>query len=113
MEDLSPNHVTISGHLAKLANMADPVNMHEAKTELSRLVERALQGEDVVIARAGVPVVRLVPVVSRGKRTLGQWRGQLRMSDDFDAPLAQEELDAWEGDRSFQMARSSDRATPV
>jgi antitoxin (DNA-binding transcriptional repressor) of toxin-antitoxin stability system len=60
-------------------------------------VERALRGEDVVIARAGVPVVRLVPVVTRGKRTLGQWKGQIKMSDDFDAPLPQEELDAWEG----------------
>jgi prevent-host-death family protein len=77
--------------------MADPVNMHEAKTELSRLVERALQGEDIVIARAGVPAVRLVPVVSRGARTLGQWKGQIEMSEDFDAPLPDEDLDAWEG----------------
>ncbi|MFW5740892.1 MAG: type II toxin-antitoxin system Phd/YefM family antitoxin [Myxococcota bacterium] len=79
--------------------MADPVNMHEAKTELSRLVERALAGEDVVIARAGVPVVRLVPVVARGKRKLGQWAGRVEMADDFDAPLGDEDLDAWEGKR--------------
>jgi len=71
--------------------------MHEAKTELSRLVERALAGEEVVIARAGVPVVRLVPVVARGKRKLGQWAGRVTMADDFDAPLSDEELDAWEG----------------
>lgn len=77
--------------------MADPVNMHEAKTELSRLVERALQGEDIVIARAGVPAVRLVPVVRRGSRTLGQWKGQVEMSDDFDAPLPEADLEAWEG----------------
>lgn len=80
-----------------LANMADPVNMHEAKTELSRLVERALQGEDIVIARAGVPAVRLVPVVGRGVRTLGQWKGQVEMSEDFDAPLPEADLEAWEG----------------
>lgn len=71
--------------------------MHEAKTELSRLVERALAGEEVVIARAGVPVVRLVPVAREGKRKLGQWAGQVEMADDFDAPLTDEELDAWEG----------------
>jgi prevent-host-death family protein len=77
--------------------MADPVNMHEAKSDLSRLVERALRGEEVIIARAGVPVVRLVPVVGRAKRKLGQWAGQVQMSDDFDAPLSGEDLDAWEG----------------
>lgn len=77
--------------------MPDFINMHEAKTELSRLVERALRGEEVIIARAGVPVVRLVPVVNRAQRKLGQWAGQVRMADDFDAPLAAEDLDAWEG----------------
>lgn len=75
--------------------MADPVNMHEAKTELSRLVERALAGEDVVIARAGVPVVRLVPVAQTGKRQLGQWRGRVRLAEDFDAPLSDAELSDW------------------
>lgn len=83
--------------LARLAKMTDPVNMHEAKTELSRLVERALRGEEVIIARAGVPVVRLVPVVDRPKRKLGQWAGQVQMTDDFDAPLSEEDLDVWEG----------------
>lgn len=71
--------------------------MHEAKTELSRLVERALKGEDIIIARAGVPVVRLVPVVGRAKRKLGQWAGRVQMADDFDAPLSETELNAWEG----------------
>jgi prevent-host-death family protein len=75
--------------------MADPVNMHEAKTDLSRLVERALAGEDVVIARAGVPVVRLVPVTQTGKRKLGQWRGKVRLAEDFDAPLPDTELAEW------------------
>jgi prevent-host-death family protein len=76
--------------------MADPVNMHEAKTELSKLVERALAGEDVVIARAGVPVVRLVPVARSGQRVLGQWRGKVKMANDFDAPLPDEVLADWE-----------------
>jgi prevent-host-death family protein len=76
--------------------VADPVNMHEAKTDLSKLVERALAGEDVVIARAGVPVVRLVPVARQGHRVLGQWRGKVRISEDFDAPLPDEILADWE-----------------
>lgn len=76
--------------------MSDPVNMHEAKTELSKLIERALAGEDVVIARAGVPVVRLVPVARPGQRVLGQWRGKVRVADDFDAPLPDEILEDWE-----------------
>ena len=76
--------------------MSDPVNMHEAKTELSKLVERALAGEDVVIARAGVPVVRLVPVARPGQRVLRQWRGKVRVADDFDAPLPDEILEDWE-----------------
>lgn len=71
--------------------------MHEAKTELSRLVERALAGEEVIIARAGVPVVRLVPIAQQGQRKLGQWRGKVRMSPDFDAPLPDDELKQWEG----------------
>lgn len=71
--------------------------MHEAKTELSRLVERALAGEEVIIARAGVPVVRLVPVVRKGRRVLGQWKGMVRMSADFDAPLPDDVLESWEG----------------
>jgi len=70
--------------------------MHEAKTELSKLVERALAGEDVVIARAGVPVVRLVPVARLGQRVLGQWRGKVKMADDFDAALPDEVLADWE-----------------
>ena len=71
--------------------------MHEAKTELSRLVERALRGEEIIIARAGVPVVRLVPVTGRAPRKLGQWAGRVELAEDFDAPLSAEDLDAWEG----------------
>jgi prevent-host-death family protein len=62
------------------------VGMHEAKTKLSQLVERAEAGEDVVIARNGKPVARLVPV--SGKSALasvrGSWRGRVRIADDFD-----------------------------
>lgn len=60
--------------------------MHEAKTKLSQLVERAEAGEDIVIARNGRPVARLVPVVAAGSlaEAFGALRGQIRMADDFD-----------------------------
>jgi antitoxin (DNA-binding transcriptional repressor) of toxin-antitoxin stability system len=64
------------------------VNVHEAKTHLSRLIEEALQGEDIVIARGNQPLVRLVLVESaRRQRTVGWAKGQVQMADDFDAPL--------------------------
>jgi prevent-host-death family protein len=62
------------------------VNIHEAKTHLSRLVDRAAAGEEIVIARAGRPVARLVPIGRSGTpRRLGVWRGRLRIGADFDA----------------------------
>jgi len=65
--------------------MAQTVNVHEAKTHLSRLLEAVERGEDVVIARAGRPVARLVPVVPAGqRREPGAWRGQGFIADDFD-----------------------------
>jgi prevent-host-death family protein len=61
------------------------VNIHEAKTHLSRLVDRAAAGEDVVIGRAGKPVARLVAYQPPpARRTLGQWKGLARMAPDFD-----------------------------
>ena len=60
-------------------------NIHEAKSQLSKLVDRALQGEEVIIARAGKPVVRLVPLrQGETPRQGGQWHGQVRIADDFD-----------------------------
>jgi prevent-host-death family protein len=65
-----------------------PINIHEAKTHLSRLVERVEAGEEITLARAGRPVARLVPYrTRRAPRRLGIWKGQVRMSHDFDAPL--------------------------
>ncbi len=65
--------------------MGQTVNVHEAKTHLSRLLEAVERGEDVVIARAGRPVARLVPVVpAPRRREPGTWRGQGCIADDFD-----------------------------
>jgi antitoxin (DNA-binding transcriptional repressor) of toxin-antitoxin stability system len=64
------------------------VNVHEAKTHLSRLIEDALAGEEIVIARGNQPVVRLVVVDSaQPQRTLGWAKGQIWIAPDFDAPL--------------------------
>jgi prevent-host-death family protein len=63
------------------------VNMHEAKTHLSRLVEEAVQGQDIVIAKAGRPMVRLVPVeAAEGARSLGALAGQVRESEGWWVP---------------------------
>ncbi|MGA9508725.1 MAG: type II toxin-antitoxin system Phd/YefM family antitoxin [Candidatus Sulfotelmatobacter sp.] len=63
------------------------VNIHQAKTHLSRLLQRVAAGEEVTIARAGVPVARLVAVVPKAKRPLGFAQGEVWVADDFDAPL--------------------------
>jgi prevent-host-death family protein len=75
------------------------VNMHDAKTTLSKLVEEACAGEEVVLARAGEPLVRLTPVRSTRRRRLGRWKGKVQMSEDFDAPLPDELLAAFRGVR--------------
>jgi prevent-host-death family protein len=67
--------------------MADQVNIHEAKTHLSRLVERVEAGEEITIARAGRPVARLVPVQQRRPRRPGLWKGRVVISPAFDDPL--------------------------
>jgi len=66
------------------------VNMHEAKSQLSRLVERVCQGEEVIIAKDGDPVARLVPVRALGKRPVGLFAGKLSIAEDFNAPLPDE-----------------------
>jgi prevent-host-death family protein len=61
------------------------VNVYEAKTQLSKLIDRAMAGEDVVISRSGKPMVRLVPVPAPpSRRAPGSARGQIRMAPDFD-----------------------------
>lgn len=73
------------------------VNIHEAKTQLSKLLARVANGEEVVIARAGKPVARLVPVRRpAGPRVLGGDRGKVFLADDFDAPLPDAILESFE-----------------
>ena len=73
------------------------VNIHEAKTNLSRLLVKVEAGEDIVIARSGTPVARLVRFQKRGKRQFGSMKGRVRLDDSFFDPLPEEELAAWEG----------------
>ncbi len=78
--------------------MKPPVNIYDAKTQLSRLVDQALQGEDVVIARSGKPVARLTRLTPQPKkRRLGLLDGQFKIPDDFNAPLPADVLSAFEG----------------
>jgi prevent-host-death family protein len=73
------------------------VNVHEAKTHLSRLLARVAKGEEVVIARAGKPVARLVPLAGpKGRRVLGRDKGKVVIAKNFDAPLPADVLDAFE-----------------
>ena len=72
--------------------------MHEAKSQLSRLVEAACHGEEVILSRNGVPLVRLQPIEQpQAKRELGLARGQFTMSPDFDHPMGEAELDEFLG----------------
>ncbi len=69
------------------------VNIHEAKTYLSRFVDQAAAGEEIIIARAGKPVARLVPLeAAPQQRKLGWFKGRLNVSEEFDAPLPEEAL---------------------
>ncbi|MGH2530640.1 MAG: type II toxin-antitoxin system Phd/YefM family antitoxin [Actinomycetota bacterium] len=68
-----------------------PVNVHEAKTHFSKLLERVALGEEVVIARAGHPVARLVPIAPEiPERSPGSARGDVWVGDNFDAPLPED-----------------------
>jgi prevent-host-death family protein len=73
------------------------VTIHQAKTNLSQLIERACQGEEIVISRGPQPVARLVAIAgSKGRRQPGALRGKLRVGPEFFEPLPAEELAGWE-----------------
>jgi prevent-host-death family protein len=74
------------------------VNIHEAKTQFSRLVDAAAGGEEIIIAKAGKPAARLVPIErAKVKRRFGGLKGKIRIADDFDAPLPDDVIAAFEG----------------
>lgn len=85
--------------LAKLIrNDMQTVNIHEAKTQLSKLIEAVSQGEEILIAKAGKPAARLVPVqLVKKRRVPGSQEGKIRIAEDFDAPLSDDVLAAFEG----------------
>jgi prevent-host-death family protein len=73
------------------------VKMHEAKANLSKLINQARHGEDIVITRGTIPVVRLVPVGKvRGRRKAGALRGKLHVGPEFFEPLPSDEHSTWE-----------------
>lgn len=74
--------------------MSQIVNVHEAKTHFSRLLEQAHAGQEIVVAKAGKPYARLMPLAPEPRRQPGRLTG--RVPDDFFEPLPADELDAWE-----------------
>lgn len=74
------------------------VNMHDAKTHFSRLVDAAAQGEEIIIAKAGKPTARLVAIEPvKTQRRFGALKGKIHIADDFDAPLPDDIQAAFEG----------------
>lgn len=73
------------------------VNVHQAKTQLSRLLAEVEKGREVVVARDGKPVAKLVPFTPAPRKKLrtGDWNGKIWISPDFDAPLSDQELKEW------------------
>ncbi len=77
--------------------MSKVINIHEAKTHLSRIVDEVAAGREVIIAKAGKPMARLTPLSeTRRPKKLGLLRGKLRVPDDFNAPLSEAELASFE-----------------
>jgi prevent-host-death family protein len=80
-----------------MCQMTVTVNIHEAKTHLSRLLSRVMAGEEIIIARAGKPVARLIPIGDRpATRVSGSAKGEVVIATNFDAPLSGEMLEAFE-----------------
>jgi prevent-host-death family protein len=74
------------------------VNIHEAKSTLSKLIERARSGDEIIIAKAGKPMVRLVPVDAPRKPVFGSAKGQITFKRGWDAPMTKRELNEFLGD---------------
>jgi prevent-host-death family protein len=78
--------------------VASIINIHEAKTHLSRIVDEVAAGAEVIIAKAGKPMARLMPLTGVGRvKKLGLLRGKIRIPDDFNAPLPEDVIAGFEG----------------
>ncbi|NDV62056.1 type II toxin-antitoxin system Phd/YefM family antitoxin [Puniceicoccales bacterium CK1056] len=77
--------------------MKHTYNIHEAKTHLSKLVEEAAVGEEIIIAKSGKPKAKLVPYADEPRREPGRYKANIQLSATFFDPLPVEELRAWEG----------------
>jgi len=78
--------------------MAEIINIHEAKTHLSRIVDEVAAGSEVIIAKAGKPMARLVPLTgARRPKKLGLMKGKIKVADDFNAPLPEDVIADFEG----------------
>lgn len=78
--------------------MANVINIHEAKTHLSRIVDEVAAGAEVIIAKAGKPMARLMPLAGvRRKKKLGLLKGKIKVPDDFNAPLGEDVIAGFEG----------------
>jgi len=86
------------------------VNLYEAKTHLSQLVKEAAAGREIIIAKAGEPVARLVPLAAESSpvREPGQWKGKIWIADDFDDPLPEDILALFEGSEDDALEPPSD-----
>jgi prevent-host-death family protein len=84
-------------HITELEATTVPINIAEAKAKLSALLDRALAGEEIVIARAGKPMARLVPIETMTRRKPGAWRGFKISNEALFAPMDPEDVDAAEG----------------
>ena len=74
------------------------VNIHQAKTQLSKLVDAVMHGEEIIIAKAGKPAAKLVPITPvKPERTPGALKGKIKIAKDFNAPLPDDLLDQFEG----------------
>ncbi|MGA9388957.1 MAG: type II toxin-antitoxin system Phd/YefM family antitoxin [Candidatus Sulfotelmatobacter sp.] len=75
----------------------ETITIHKAKTQLSRLIEKACRGEEIIIARGKQPVVKLVAITKTSRdRKPGAWKGKIRIGPEFFEPLPPEELEGWE-----------------
>ena len=78
--------------------MSSIVNIHDAKTHLSRIIDEVAAGAEVIIAKAGKPMARLIPITAPPKqKRLGLLKGKIKIPDDFNAPLDEELLKSFEG----------------